>query len=332
MKSVKIWIAVSVVLLAGGGTAWWYFRTENRPEKKTVYVRCAAVASNIWITVTTTGSVEPQNRLELKPSIAGRVEQVLVREGDSVKVGQVLAWLSSSERASLLDAARTQGKKELEYWSNVYKPSPLVAPIDGQVIVRSVEPGQTVAIGSPVVVLSDRLIVKARVDETDIGNVRTGCAARVALDAYPDSVFSGRVDHVSYESKMVNNVTMYEVEVVPDEVPEVMRSGMSALITVMCREKEDAVVVPLEALGMDADGAYVQIADDSKPEGVRRAVKTGAGDGVNSEVRKGLKAGDTIVIARKPYSVVSGRAEEKNPFIAMPGGKRKSGDRSKGRN
>jgi macrolide-specific efflux system membrane fusion protein len=51
----------------------------------------------------------PQNRLEIKPPIAGRAEEVLVNEGELVKAGQIIAWMSSTDRAALLDAARAQG-------------------------------------------------------------------------------------------------------------------------------------------------------------------------------------------------------------------------------
>ena len=100
------------------------------------------------------------------------MERVLVTEGDVVKQGQVLAWMSSTDRAALLDAARMQSKETSSYWETVYKPTPLIAPISGQVIVQQIQPGQTLGLDSAVVVLSDRLIVKAQVDETDIGRVK----------------------------------------------------------------------------------------------------------------------------------------------------------------
>lgn len=91
-------------------------------------------------------------------------------------------------------------------------------------IVRAVEPGQTVTSVDAVIVLSDRLIVKAQVDETDIGRVKTGQKATVSLDAYPREEIGADVDHISYESKLVNNVTTYEVDILPGEVPAVFRT------------------------------------------------------------------------------------------------------------
>ena len=165
------------------------------------------------MTVITTGVVEPQNRLEIKPSISGRIEEILVHEGDHVRSGDVLAWMSSTERAALIDAARSQGNKELKYWEEVYKKTPLISPIDGEIIDRPVEPGQTVTTSDAVLVLSDRLVVNAQFDETDVGKVKIGQKAFITLDAYPDIQLDGVVDHIAYESQVINNVTIYDVDI-----------------------------------------------------------------------------------------------------------------------
>src|SRR3990167_10901892 len=66
---------------------------------------------NIQSVISTTGAVQPQNRLEIKPPISGRVDEILVKEGEKVKVGQILAWISSTERAAIMDVARAQGEE-----------------------------------------------------------------------------------------------------------------------------------------------------------------------------------------------------------------------------
>ena len=67
---------------------------------------------DVGVTVVTTGIVEPRNRLEIKPSISGRIEEILVNEGELIKKGDVLARMSSTERATLIDAARSQGEED----------------------------------------------------------------------------------------------------------------------------------------------------------------------------------------------------------------------------
>ncbi len=111
---------------------------------------------NMVANIPSTGIVTPRNRLEIKPPVSGRVEEVMVEEGDRVKKGQILAWISSSDRAALLDAARAKGAEELKYWEDVYKPAPIIAPIDGFIILRNVEPGQAFTVNDAVLVMADK--------------------------------------------------------------------------------------------------------------------------------------------------------------------------------
>ena len=276
---------------------------------------------SIKIFISTTGAVEPQNRLEIKPPISGRIEGILVREGEKVNVGQILAWMSSTERAALLDAARAQGKEALDYWQEAYKPTPLVAPIDGDVIVRAVEPGQTVTSSDAVIVLSDRLIVKAQVDETDIGKVKLGQVAIIGLDAYPQVKVKAKVDHISYESKIVNNVTIYEVDTLPERVPDVFRSGMSASVDIIEASKEDILLIPVEAVEQDKEGSFILLSQGRGKRPLKRRVALGISDESNVEVISGLGPEDKIIIKTEIYLPAEDVTSGRNPF--MPFGRKK---------
>ncbi len=270
---------------------------------------------DLTVKITTTGEVEPQNRVEIKPPIEGRIEEVLVEEGDTVRRGKVLAWMSSTERAALMDAARAQGPDALERWEKAYKPAPLIAPLDGTIIVRAVEPGQTVTSADPVIVLSDRLIVNAQVDETDIGKVRLGQKAIVTLDAYPNVRVEAKVDHKSYESKIVNNVTIYEVDILPEEVPEVFRSGMSANVDIVEEERENALLVPVGAVKRDRKGAFVYLSQGNDGETVKRRVKAGISDDKNTEIISGLQPEDKIVVKTQKYAPSKKKNSGRSPFM-----------------
>ena len=272
--------------------------------------------------ISTTGVVEPQNRLEIKPPINGRIEEIKVEEGDTVKIGETLAWMSSTERAALLDAARAKGEESLKYWQQAYKATPLIAPIEAEVIVRAVEPGQTVTSADAVVVLSDRLIVKAQVDETDIGRVKLGQAAMVSLDAYPQIKVKARVDHISYESEIVNNVTIYQVDILPESVPQVFRSGMSANVEIVEERQEQALLVPLEALQRDQEGAFVLIRPQANRPPVKKRVELGIADDTSVEIISGIGPQDRIIIQADKYRLED-NAFGASPF--MPFGRRRSG-------
>jgi macrolide-specific efflux system membrane fusion protein len=264
--------------------------------------------------------VKPYNRVEIKAPIPGRIEEVLVREGEEVKQGQVLARMSSVERAALLDAARARGEDAVKRWEEAYKVAPLLAPLDGMIIVRAVEPGQTVTTADPVVVLSDRLIVEALVDETDLSMLKLGQRAEIRLDAYPKEVFEGKVDHITFESKLENNVNVYAIDILPEKVPESFRSGMTANVTFFVKEQNKVLLVPSEAVmawpkelrrPKEAVFAVYKKTFGGKPVPV--PVKIGESDGRMTEVTEGLKEGAGVVMVRKKE-----KAQSANPF--SPGG------------
>ena len=274
------------------------------------------VMGSIRTFISSTGTILPKNRLEIKPPVNGRIERILVKEGDEVKIGDILAWMSSTERAALLDAARGKGEQDFSYWETAYKPIPLIASIDGEVIVEKIQPGQTVTASDPVMVLSDRLIVRAQVDETDIGKISLDKKAIISIDAYPDTKINSIVEHIYYESQTVNNVTIYEVDIVPEEIPKFFRSGMNASIDFIDQSNDNALLIPAEAVYKEKDVSYVLVKQGEDAQPVRAAVKLGISDDKNVEVLSGITKDDKIIIKSKMYSLPK-NTRGKNPF--MPG-------------
>ncbi|HEX9780205.1 MAG TPA: efflux RND transporter periplasmic adaptor subunit [bacterium] len=324
-RRLPTWGRIALIAAVAAAAAWGIARL--RPERPYEILRSVKVSRGpLIVTTTATGEVKPQNRVEVKPPIAGRIESVLVREGEAVAKGQVLAWLSSTERAALLDAARSQGEDALERWQAAYKAAPLIAPLEGSVIVRAVEPGQTVGTADPVVVLADRLIVEALVDETDLSLIELGQEARIRLDAYPSSEIPAVVDHIAYESRLINNVNVYPVDVLPMETPSTFRSGMTAGVTFMIANREEALLVPSEAIAAwpqelpRPPRAGLAVYRRRFGGGVEPApVEIGATDGKMTEVLEGLKAGEEVLVVRRRE-----RAMGINPFSRRGGSRSRS--------
>ncbi len=288
------------------------------PKNSSQIVRSVRVErGNLTITITATGEVKPQNRVEVKPPIGGRLEEVLIKEGDMVKKGQTLAWMSSSERAALLDAATSRGPEVLKEWQEVFKPAPVISPIDGTVIVQTLEGGQTVTVSDPVAVISDRLIVKAQVDETDLSKIKLGQETEIQLDAYAAQKIPGTVDHIYYESTLVNNVNVYYVDVLPKEMPSMFRSGMTATVTFVVLRKEKVFLLPAEAITSWPE-------EIQKPKNAEFAVyiksfggkltpipvRIGDSDGRMVEILEGVKENQAIQIVRRKEASAG-----KNPFL-----------------
>lgn len=293
-----LFLVVAVVIFGG----LLILKLNHKTSLEEVTKEITPVIGSIQTYISTTGTVLPKNRLEIKPTVNGRIDQILVQEGDHVKIGQVLAQMSSTDRAALLDAARGQGEAALKYWQDVYKPIFLLSPIDGEVIVATTQPGQTVTTADAVVVLSDQLIVRAQVDETDIGKIKLGQSAVISLDAYPNIKIKAKVDHIYYESKTVNNVTIYEVDLIAEKVPAFFRSGMNATVNFTEKSKENTILLPVDATHKDKIGDYVLIKQDNAKEPIRTPVKLGLTDDKDVEVLSGISENDRIVVKVKKYS------------------------------
>jgi membrane fusion protein, macrolide-specific efflux system len=315
MKNKKVVIIVVALLCSAFLYLWFY---SGRPDtKNTKYIKPAK--EDIILAVVSTGLIQPQNRLEIKPSIGGRIEDILVREGDKVKVGQVLARMSSTERAALIDAARLESEEVLAYWQDVYKKSPIISPIDGEVIARNVEPGQTVTVSDAILVLSDRLVVKAQFDETDIGRVRIGQDAVIVLDAYPDIRLTGIVDHIAYESEIINNVTIYNVDILIEEMPRILRSGMSVTVELIEKRSEAVMTLPLSAVYTDNKRNFVMVRDKSG-KAVEKDIVLGILSDNKAEILSGLSSDDSVIF--QDTSVLPARKSlGANPF--MPGARKR---------
>jgi macrolide-specific efflux system membrane fusion protein len=308
----KRWLGLALLVAAatGGGYYWWAGR-EEAPS----YRAATVTRGDLEVRVVSTGVVQPRNRLEIKPPIPGRVEEVLVREGQNVDKGALLAWMSSSERAALLDAARARGPEEVRRWEELYRPTAILAPIRGTVIARNMEPGQTFTGNDAVFVMSDRLIVKAQVDETDIAQVRPRQAARVTLDAYPEHDFGGKVEAIAYDAKTVNNVTTYEVDVLPLDPPAFLRSGMTANVSFAIETRHGVLRVPSQALRSRDGRAYVLVPAPAGAAPAEREVQTGVTDGHDTEVVAGLAEGEAVLI---PALRTATRNERGSPLSPMP--------------
>ena len=312
------WTYILLAVLALGTGAFFYFKNS---ASQTTYTEIPVKRDHLIKYVDASALVSPQNRLEIKPPVAGRIEEVLVKEGDVVRKGKVIAWISSNERAALLDSVRTQGSSEIKKWEDLYKATPVIAPINGTIILRNVEAGQSFANTDAIFVMADRLTVKAQVDETDIAQIRKSQKARIVLDAYQNDPIVGEVVHIAYDATVTNNVTTYEVDVLPEKTPEFMRSGMTSNVSIEILNKENVLQIPLISLITDEQGTGVLIKNNGKPSFV--PVQVGLDDGKTVEILSGLQDQDIVlvkdVIKKSPST-------SKNPFFSGPpgrGGKRK---------
>jgi macrolide-specific efflux system membrane fusion protein len=296
----KYVIAGSILLaLLGWGT--WLFLNWN--ADKPVYSYLKVEEGPLRVTLRESAVIQPEHRLNVTPPIPGRIDTVNVDNGAAVKQGQILAWISSTDRAALMDAARAAGGKEIAFWQDVYKPAPLVAPLDGHIISTGVVPGQVVVAAQTVFTMSDHLIVQANVDETDLNHVSLGQKADITFDSFPDAHLKGTVNAIAYDSTTVNNVTTYLVNIFLDSTPDYVRSGISCNVFLLVSDRKKVLRIPTDAITPEGE---VLVVDQQGQPPTPKAVTVGLSDGTWTEVVSGLNEGDWI--ARRVFTVQQAKA------------------------
>ena len=219
----------------------------------------------------------------------------------------------------MLDAASSKGPEEVKEWEAMYRATPVLAAINGTIIQKNIESGQTFTTQDAILVMSDRLTVKAQVDETDIAKIKLKQKALITLDAYPEENISAQVDQIAFDATTVNNVTTYIVDVLPDSAPNFMRSGMTANVTFDVHSKNDIIVIPSEAIKNNDGKIFVMVASqkDIKDRSniKEREIKIGITDGKKTEVRSGLEVGETILVQQ--FKISEKRSSSSTPFSPM---------------
>lgn len=236
-------------------------------------------------------------------------------------------------------AAMVKVKRNLGY-------ATITSPIDGVVISRAVEEGQTVAAGfeTPTLftIANDltQMQVVADVDEADIGQVADGQRVQFSVDAYPDDTFEGTVLQVRLEATTESNVVTYEVVIDAPNPDLKLKPGLTANVTIFTLEKDDATAVPTKALrfvpnaellgelGLTIDQTEQQAAPGSRELWVKegatlrpRRVYAGAASGDMTEITEGLTGSEEIVtglVTAKPREEAA--AIERSPFMPGPPG------------
>jgi HlyD family secretion protein len=201
------------------------------------------------------------------------------------------------EELAIARAQVTQARSTLTQAQLNLEEATLVAPFAGTVADISLEVGQMVNSGTPVIVLTDLTSyhVDLYVDETEIGQVQVGQPVVITPDAFPDEEIEGEITAIKSIGTVSGGIVTYEVrvEIAPTGVP--IRSDMTASATVVIEEKENVLLVPNRAIRYEEGVEYVEVLDPSGGTEVRRvAIATGASDGTVTEVTAGLEEGEVV--------------------------------------
>ncbi len=216
----------------------------------------------------------------------------------------------------------------------------ITSPIDGVILSKAVEEGQTVAasFSTPTLFtiakdLTDMRVI-AKIDEADIGGVRQGQRVTFTVDAFPDDVFEGRVTQVRQEATTESNVVTYEVVISAPNPSLKLKPGLTANVNVFTAELHNVLNVPAAALrftpnaNLLAEGETIVDTKAKNKVWVREgktfkaiAVEIGETNGTNTQILSGLSAGQEVITE---FTTTGGEAAAdtqtaQNPFMPRPG-------------
>jgi HlyD family secretion protein len=183
----------------------------------------------------------------------------------------------------------------------------ITSPINGLVLSRDVEVGDAVSsilvLGSSATLVmtigdTSKVYVKGKVDESDIGRVYLGQPARIKVESFKDKTFNGVVTKISPMGVEKDNVTTFEVRVSIDNATGELKAEMTANAEIILDEHKNVLQIPEGAIIYDKDrNASVEIPDPHGKDGQRKlAINIGISNGAKTEVLKGLKEGDQVIL------------------------------------
>ncbi|HYS54598.1 MAG TPA: efflux RND transporter periplasmic adaptor subunit [Thermoanaerobaculia bacterium] len=233
-------------------------------------------------------------------------------------------WERSNEKYNIVEKSGIPINQSPEQFQG----SNVIAPMDGTVLTKNIEIGESITsgvssfnAGTILFTVADvtKMIVKAGVNEVDIGKIRVGMPVKVTLDAYPKISFAGRIDRIAPAVRIEDKVHLFDVEVRLDAQGRELRSGMTANIEMIGEKKAKVLTVPVESVFQRDEGEIVYVkkkldakamaeaSKKPKDEGKidkdawkkffdKRVVVTGLSDNAHVEILKGLKAGEEIAL------------------------------------
>jgi RND family efflux transporter MFP subunit len=327
-------IIVLFLLIALGGAGYfganYYFTNVGIKEVEAEEVK----KMDLPVTVVASHEVVAKRKVEITSLLSGKISEIKVSEGKKVKKDELLLLFDKREleyqvaqaegaydaavaqrdkmkkakdnnQATEEDVKAAEGqvkqaKAALDLAKLNLERAEIRAPIDGVVSSIKVEAGLSVAAGTPLITIVDpnSYVIRAEVDETDIGKVKKGAEVRVTLDAFPQKSYLGKVKKIglSYlQTETGARVFPVEIEITGINLDD-LREGMSGDAEITVDELKDVLVVPPQSV-LEDGSPYVFVIDEDEGVVRKRRVTLGYSTEDYVEVKKGLKEGELVVVA-----------------------------------
>ncbi len=263
---------------SGGGPGGRNF-PQGMSSRDTVYsvITMDARKTTLKDFIMTNGEVETQSSIEVFPSIGGKVVEMNVSLGSSVRKGDVIAKIDPSEPGSY------------------YALSPVTAPISGSILSAPVRTGAKVYVSSVITTIGDveNLQVTAKIPERYVASLVPGLKAEILLEAYPDTVFAATVTRVSPVLDPATRTK--EIILNFDRRDSRINAGMFAKVKLYTVDYSGSVAVPQDSVVENNDAKYLFVVkSDGTAE--KREITTGKSVDGYIQVTDGISEGDKVVI------------------------------------
>ena len=336
---------------AFGGYSYYEAQQAEKAMRESAGETATVVRMEMKSTVSATGTIIPVDSVEVSSKITARIKNVLVKENDIVTAGETVATLDAKSLATKRDQAQFKvtnakakydreaylysiganpqssfedaqynyddAKSALEETESDLAETIIQAPISGIVVGKPKTAGTMATAGTdnPTVIMRiadlSKKQIMAKVDETDIGNIKIGQQATFTVDAHTGKTFTAHVTKIS-QTDTVNtwqtvssssatttssaSVIYYYVTLDVDDPENLLLPAMTARLEIETATKPSALAVPIAALKTDSAGSYVVV---EMPDGTKenRYVKTGIYSDDYVEILDGLMEGETVSIS-----------------------------------
>jgi multidrug efflux pump subunit AcrA (membrane-fusion protein) len=282
MKLKNILIGIFAVVLAISMFRVFHAFSSKKVQEERVYpvVEATPRIGTIRERVVLVGDIKGETEVAVRPKTIGRVEEIYVKEGDTVRAGQkLLSFVAGITR-----------KDEL------YEDLVTFAPISGVVGMQNIRMGEQVQIqnGSPAPVFTiykiNKVKIYVNVPEKYFSMVTRKTPVEIRLDAYPGKIFHGKVNNVRPVIDPYTRTT--QVEIIINNPSHEIKPGMFSTVDLILKEKQNAMIIPFDSvLGLGDQFVYVDVNGRS----VSKKVRTGIQQDDNLEIISGLRASDEVV-------------------------------------
>jgi len=288
----KVILLVVLIIVVGLIAFRIIQRFMPKKEKITVEIPTEVVVQNVTRgniakTISFTGNISGKEQVNVHPiEETGRLIKYLVKEGDRVSKGAVIALVDRSI-------------KGLEF-----QPARITSPISGVVGMLFLDPGAMVSpqISVAMIANMDAVKVEIAVVEKDISHIKKGQKAKIRVDAYPDEIFTGILEELSPVINPMSRTAKCEIHI--KNPGHRLRPGMYAKVSLIIDEHKDVIVVPQKAV-LERNGEKLVFLSEGDSLARERKVEIGFDDEEKFEIVSGLKEGEAIIVLGN-YGLIDG--------------------------